>query len=192
MKTTHCDYDKWALEILELVRVLHFRGFQRLRVCAGSSPSGNNWHIALTPASNILCSNGAKMADFGKAVYHSTADSSDLFGWHDIDDRSPVGLADRLMDEWPELCATARGRDWDYVGWFAEMLRFAREGLLPASFENWGNLPEVLSPTKHADVTSPRLPRPPGGERKRTDIVMPTNQDFAANKAGEGRCWGFS
>ena len=125
MKTTHCDYDKWALEILELVRVLHFRGFQRLRVCAGSSPSGNNWHIALTPASNILCSNGARMADFGKAVYHSTADSSDLFGWHGIDDRSPVGLADRLMDEWPELCATARGRDWDYVGWFAEMLRFA-------------------------------------------------------------------
>ena len=200
MKAALSDYDIWAAELLDLVSELHFRGFQRLRVSAGPSPSGHNWHLAITPASNIQISHGAKMVDNGQAVYYSTAQKGDLFGWRNLKDRSREALADRFIKTWPEVCAKAKGRDWAYVGWFAEMLRFAHDGLLPASFENWGNGPGpqgaaawLASATTFAVTTHHRLPRPPGGEYENgRPIVLPTNPNHAINRARQGRCWGHA
>ena len=197
MKAALSDYDIWVVEVLEMVRELHLRGFQRLRVCAGPSPSGQHWHLAITPASNVMSSRGAKMVDIARAVYYSTAQKDNLFGWRSPQNRSPEALADRFVKNWPVVCAEGEGRDWAYVGWFAEMVRHAHQGMLPASFENWGNGPApqgaawLASATTIADTAHRLLPRPPGGESTHgRPIVLPSSPHHAINRAGDGRCWG--
>ena len=199
MKADLTDYDKWVVEILELVSELHFRGFQRLRVCAGPSPSGHHWHLAITPASNVLASHGAKMVDIGDAIYYSNAQKADFFAWRDIEDRSSEALADRFIKTWPELCAKAFGHDTAYIAWFAQMLGHARNGLLPGSFENWGNGPAPQGPawinaaTTSATQTAGLLPRPPGGEcQSGRPIVLPTNPLHAVNRASYSPVWGHA
>ena len=203
------DHDRWALEIFEMVRTLHDLGFQRLRVCAGPSIVTGEWSIAVTPSSNVMAAHGARIAGPDNAATHSIADDGALFGWRRIDDRSPEALAQRFLVAWPDVCADGKGRDWPYVGWYADFLRFARRGQLPASFENWGKspyaAPQATVPLVAAATTddSDQLPKPPGDEYARAtrqpmpvlaphitpNIMTKFDAGVGFDHHGEGRVW---
>jgi hypothetical protein len=207
------DYDRWALEIFEMVRALHDRGYQRLRVCAGPSIRTNQWSIAVTPSTNVMRRHGARIAGPDNAATHEITAKDALFGWRTIGDRSPTALAERFAMTWPDICEEGKGRDWPYVGWYCDFLRFARRGQYPTSFENWGKsavpasqavVPLVAEPDDGPD----QLPKPPGGEYgaanaddARLFAAKPIPEVpqalealdplLARNRSGDGRCWDF-
>ncbi|GLC27763.1 hypothetical protein [Roseisolibacter agri] len=150
--------------VLSMVHELHKRGYQRLRVMPGMSPSGGYWRCNVTPASNILRTHGAMARDFTALTAHYTSGmENEYFGWQDARTDSARVLADKFVERFPEIAAAAVGRDWAYVGWYTEMLGIAEQGYLPVAYADWWDpLPPGILPTMPA---YPRgLVMPPEGE----------------------------
>ena len=64
----------------------------------------------------------------------------------------------------PEICEKARLRDWEYAGWYVEMLGFAERGEMPVALADWGECEP--DPRFIETLGSPkglRLPAPPPG-----------------------------
>jgi len=71
--------------VLEMVAVLHRRGFERLRIVPGMSGSGFHWRCALTPATNVMPHPGLDGIDAirdheGLVAHWTNANEDDLFG----------------------------------------------------------------------------------------------------------------
>lgn len=76
------DYSIYR-KVLLMVSELHVRGYQLLRIAPGMAPTGLHWRCTITPASNILISNGALMKQWKEdlcAAYSSGQDRN-YFGW---------------------------------------------------------------------------------------------------------------
>ncbi len=81
-------------KVLLLVQELHLRGYQRIRIAPGMSPSGMNWRCPITPVSNILRSHGARMRDFdGLVAHYGSGAGRDYFDWTDARHATPSRLA---------------------------------------------------------------------------------------------------
>jgi hypothetical protein len=151
-----------------MVHELHKLGFQRLRIVPGMSPSGMNWRVNVTPISNILRSHGAMAREFSRlsANYTSAMDNA-YFDWEDARNDTARELADKFLTRYPEIVEAARGQDWEYAGWYVEMLGAAERGALPISYADWNGQPPLgrLQTTSY-DVM---IPAPPPGEADEPD-----------------------
>ena len=156
---------RYALRVLGMVLEFHKSGFQRLRIFPSLSPSGTCWRCAITPASNILRSHGAMIKDRATlAVEYTTGDGHEYFGWRDTRLAKAPELASRFTESFPSIVRAARGSDWNYAGWYVEVLGRAELGELPVAMADWPEFPDhpcFLPTTKGIEST---LPMPPGGE----------------------------
>mgnify|MGYP001828428759 FL=1 len=96
--------------ILEMIRELHNRGFEAIRLCPQISNSGVHWIAWLTSAEHVLPKHGAilhpsalmqamKSAPNAALVaYYSSAQGTKYFGWEDADEDSPAQLADKFVE----------------------------------------------------------------------------------------------
>jgi ADP-ribosyl-[dinitrogen reductase] hydrolase len=107
---------KTCIDILEMVHILHRRGYQKLRIAPGIAPSGCCWRVAVSPSDNFLDDNGALLRDFEDAVCHTTGNGAYPFEWRDAQGMSPYELADLFLDRVPELARRGQGADWAYAG----------------------------------------------------------------------------
>ncbi len=149
--------------VLAMVHELHKRGYQRLRIMPGMSPSGAHWRVNITPKSNILRSHGAMALDFDRqSAHYTSADSNTYFGWQDAQGDTARDLAAKFLERFPELAAAGQGSDWEYAGWYVEMLGMAEKGALPISYDDWYSKP----PTNRLTTTNSGIliPMPPPGE----------------------------
>lgn len=130
----------------------------------GLSPSGGYWRCNVTPISNILRSHGAMALDFhrGSANYTSGT-NNEYFGWVDAKEFTARELAQRFLVEFADIAEVSRGRDWEYAGWYTEMLGLAEQGELPVAYADWWEEPDPrwLPTTKGMQSG---LPMPPPGE----------------------------
>lgn len=127
-----------AVTLLRAVAELHGRGHQRLRIAPGMSPSGTSWRCTLTPASNTLRANGARVSEWDRLTGHySTADGGRYFGWDDAQHASPGRLADLFIERYPEIAGASYGEDWAYAGWYQHMLHVIGTELLPIAYADW-------------------------------------------------------
>jgi hypothetical protein len=150
--------------VLLMVHELHKRGYQRLRIMPGMSPSGAYWRCNVTPVSNILRSHGAMSRDFERLSANYTSGMEDAyFGWEDARGVAARALADKFLSRFPEIAGAGSGRDWEYVGWYVEMLGVAERGHLPISYADWYDTPDPRWLPTIAGFDS-GLPMPPPGE----------------------------
>lgn len=156
-----------ALRVLSMVGELHKRGYQRLRVVP--SMSGLRWSCRITPASNTLRTNGGHLAYAG-SDRHLIADYRDGDSYFRFGDRHRAAtarvLADTFAVRYPELCASGRGADWAYAGWFVELLGLAEQGWFPNCYTgswpiNESDPPELINPWETSSDKKPTLPPPP-------------------------------
>ena len=159
---------KRCRKVLRVVAELHLRGYQRLRIAPGMSPSGGHWRCAITPASNVLVAHGAMLADWnGPVAHYTTGMENRYFDWADAAGRTPSQLADLFLERFGELAALGRGRDWLYAGWFVEMLALTYPDHVPIVYADYlDHGPEsrwmpTLSPDGTREVA---VPMPPPGE----------------------------
>jgi hypothetical protein len=161
-----------AVRVLSMVHELHKAGCQLLRIIPGKSPSGCYWRVTITTADRIAPNHGAMplpAADNGggeeSCVSYSTGQDNEFFEWEDAESDSARQLAAKFIERFPSLVESGTGRDWAYVGWYAEMLGRAEHGDLPMAYfdQHEDPRPGCLPTTEHAyDSDLPLPPRPPG------------------------------
>jgi hypothetical protein len=156
-----------ALRVLLMVHELHLRGYQRLRIVPGMSPSGMHWRVTLLPVTRVSKTHGAMPVDRSwgdEDPFYTSGQRAKYFGWEDAQSASPSELADKFTQRFSEALALSRGDDWAYAGWFQVMLSYAQRGELPVAYADWyGEEPDSrwLPTTKGIQSG---LPMPPPGE----------------------------
>jgi hypothetical protein len=137
------------------------------------SPSGGYWRCAITAASNISTLNGALMVsdDDSLVARYSSADRRKYFGWIDASHVSPSSLAELFVARFPGITNEGRGSDWQYAGWYVDMLSKTYPNAFPIAYADW-ELPRGKLTTvggKEVDVPLP----PPGYAAKETGLYGP-------------------
>ena len=135
------------LRILSMVYELHEAEYQRIRICAGLSPSGGSWRCYVTDSNNVE-PNGLFPKSWTEDVasYSSGAGYAPPFGWDDARGRKPRQLARMFVERFPRIAEAGRGEDRAYADWFAGMLAAARKGRLPVFFADYEIDLSSLSP----------------------------------------------
>jgi len=142
-----------------MVHELHKLGYQRLRIVPGMAPSGVYWRVGITTIHNVLSNNGAMCNDFGIMARYTTGMDNRYFDWEDAKTDTATQLAAKFVDRFPDIARDGKGRDWEYAGWYVEMLGFAELDAFPVAYDDWiDEKPSYL--TRKGDRT---LPYPPPG-----------------------------
>jgi hypothetical protein len=111
-----------ARRMMELVGVLHDRGYGGLRLRSGLAPSGCHWRGSVHAAKDPQISTGSFSTGAGPKV---------LFDWEGVEDLGLPALADRFLAQFSALAAAARHPDPAYLAWYRDMLaRTAPAGLI--------------------------------------------------------------
>lgn len=135
------------LRILSMIHELHEAGYQRIRICAGLSPSGGSWRCYVTHSNNVEPDGPfpkSWMEDV--ASYSVGAEYVPPFGWDDARAKKPRQLARMFVERFPRIAEAGRGEDRAYADWFAGMLAAARKGRLPVFFADYEIDLSSLSP----------------------------------------------
>jgi len=152
--------------VLSMVHELHKLGFQGLRIVPHMAASGAAWTCSITHRENTLPQKGAKQVRYDpETPTYSSAMAGEYFGWKDAQRDSARELAKKCLERFPDFVERGRGRDWEYVGWYCDMLGVAERGALPVAFADmWGAEDHRQMPTTRREVT---VPWPParGGDR---------------------------
>ena len=164
MEAHYCQ----ALKVLGLVHELHKRGYQRLRIAPGMSPSGCAWRCSITPRANVLKSHGASLRDWdGLSAHYSSSQENEYFNWSDAREDTAAELADKFVERFPEIARAGFGDDWPYAGWYVRMLGYAEQGWFPIAYSDWGSGTDTgFLPLLNRDSD---LPMPPAGDAAEED-----------------------
>jgi len=122
---------EWTpLRILQGVRVLHQRGYHRLRILPGMSPSGMYWRVAITTADNLIDAGGCPdVVNPDHAVWYTTGALIKFAGGEVTATTTPDSIAGLILNEVPETAPTYG--DPGYVAWFTGLLRLVEQSMRP-------------------------------------------------------------
>ncbi|MEO1984068.1 MAG: hypothetical protein ABGX22_24085 [Pirellulaceae bacterium] len=151
--------------VLLMVHELHKRGYQLLRIVPGLNASGTSWRCGVTPRSNTLKSHGAMSATYDRMAKYTSASENQYFEWTDATTDTARQLADKFVDRFPEIVSDAQGRDWEYCGWYVQMLGFADRKAFPIAYCDF--MDDGLRHQKILQTfpeTTRELPFPPPGD----------------------------
>lgn len=88
-----------AQRVLLMVHDLHKRGYQRLRVIPGVSPSGAYWRCSVTPITNTLTTHGALFQDYDRDATHYTSGMENrYFDCRDVEQNTARRLASKFVE----------------------------------------------------------------------------------------------
>ncbi len=89
------------------VQVLHQRGYHRLRVLPGVSPSGMHWRVAITNADNLIDHmDYPHVMDLDTALWYSTGGLTEFAGGAVTVTTRPESVADLILNELPGTAPT--------------------------------------------------------------------------------------
>ncbi|MDA7921224.1 hypothetical protein N9Z18_01745 [Verrucomicrobiales bacterium] len=97
-------------KLILAVAELHRRGFEKLRIEAGLSPSGCHWRYRL------VTKDGQTKGPSGSLTNQLH------MSWEDTPDSSPEQLADIITSKFPDLVDAAKGTDQAYKNWLSEII----------------------------------------------------------------------
>ncbi|MFZ1411329.1 MAG: macro domain-containing protein, partial [Micropruina sp.] len=128
---------RWTpLRILEGVQVLHERGYHRVRVMPGVSPSGMHWRVTITADRDGSQPDDAHSPVETRSLRYTTGSFTDFAGGEVTVATSPEAVADLILAAFPGIAPTRD--DPDYVAWFADlMLLVERAGRPPVAFADY-------------------------------------------------------
>jgi hypothetical protein len=149
-------------KLLLMVSELHVRGFQRIRIAPGMSPSGCHWRCSIAPVTNISSRHGAQISSWDKlAAHYTSGQGSNYFDWIDAEHVAPSQLAELFIERFPRIVEAGRGPDWVYSGWYLEMLHLTYPDSFPIAYADWDLPKDHLATTgARCDI---RIPLPPPG-----------------------------
>ena len=113
-------------KLLYLVKELHIRGYEKLRIIPSLSPTGLAWRCSLisdtiSKRNTIIISNWIQ----------------DIFNIEEKNDFSIEQLTDLFVKEHIGFLNECKGKNQEYVKWYSEMLYKLKEGELPYAFSDY-------------------------------------------------------
>lgn len=147
--------------LMEMVRHLHQRGYERLRLHAGLAPSGLYWRCSVYAVGADGVPVQSEELRREETPRYSSGAGMVAFGWTDAEEDTPAELAAKFVARFPVRAALGMGRDPEYARWYAEMMeKTAPLGVvygyadfpLPENAMGVGNVPPGTT-----------IPLPPGG-----------------------------
>jgi len=146
-------------KVLRLVGELHLRGYQRLRIAPYEAPSGTAWRCAISPVFNITRNHGAMLVvDRDQDARYTSASGREFFGWKDARHATPSRMADLFVKRFPGLVREGQGSDWEYAGWYVELLHLTYPDVVPVAFGN--DFDSAIMPDFQPSDTRRDVPRP--------------------------------
>lgn len=115
-----------------LLHTLHKRGFERLRLSAGISPSGLHWRYEIASVQSFN-PDGVTLKDelYARGAFDSSNGKSPPFGWEGAKAASSEEFADWFVERYPAVVEAGGGADAAYAAWYEHVLELtAPEGLL--------------------------------------------------------------
>jgi len=158
---------------------LHQRGYERLRVVPGMSPSGMHYRCSVTPARNVFADHGAIAINDTLIARHTSANGRRYFEWDDVEGASPESLAGFFVERFPRIAKLGLGADPAYAEWFGEVLGLVARGVFPVAYDDgyFGQANprpgQSRLPTTEGYVSRLRMP-PPG--RSRNKLFKPERE----------------
>jgi len=115
-----------------LLRTLHKRGFERLRLSVGISPSGLHWRYEIAPAQSFNPDGATvKRELYIQGAFASSNGTSPPFGWKGAEAAAPEELAGWFVERFPAVAGAGRGVDAAYAAWYENVLELTEpDGLL--------------------------------------------------------------
>jgi hypothetical protein len=163
------DYRAYR-KVLRMVAELHNRGYQRIRISPGMSPSGNSWRCLITPVTNICKDHGAMTVSYGDmTAKYTSANERKYFDWEDCAHVTPSRLAELFTTRFPEISMAGKGADWAYAGWYQEMMWLTYPRSFPIAFADW-DLPKTHL-VSTGEISNIVIPMPPGGEGENRERI---------------------
>ena len=127
MSKDHCR------RLLLMVEILHSLGYQGLRANMVLAPSGMYWRCHFHA--------------FGEHPFQNPSYSSSsegvYFGWDDCFEDTPIELADKFLERFPEVCSSSLYFDEEYRSWFSKLMKHTAPDRVPCL--NLEYQPEALS-----------------------------------------------
>lgn len=146
--------------ILEMLARLHERGYQRLRLSSGISPTGLNWRYGVAPADHFE-KDGYRLrgGHYPGTAFGTTRGDDPPFGWDDARGLGPDQLAALFLERFPEVAAAGSGSDAGYVEWLARTLEACQPDGAPVMY---GEYVDVAADGYIAVADGKCVPLPPG------------------------------
>jgi len=169
------------LRILQGVRFLHERGYHRLRIMPGLSPSGMYWRVVIAHVDNPL--KGSSGFDPDSALRYTTGQFTEFAGGEVTVTSTPESVAKLVLNALPE---TAPNQDDPaYVSWFAELVGLCERSMsVPVAYAEYFDSSEGWEIGSGA-----RYPHPPEVPTIAPKRPAPTEQmaDGKKKKKSAGR-----
>jgi len=109
---------------LRMVSELHKKGYQGLRIYPYQGSVGP-WRLEIYPYVDFSSDNSLILKHTRESkitpARHS-AGSDDYFFWSNSSNYNARQLADKFEKKFATLCHFTKGRDWEYAGWYTELL----------------------------------------------------------------------
>lgn len=119
-------------KLLYVVKELHIRGFERMRIIPHLSPTGLTWRC-----------NFVSDTDLQRETIASSNWIQNYFSKEKNIEFSIIELTDLFEREHANFLNACRGNNKEYVEWYSDMLNKLNEGELPYAFA------EYFSPTDY-------------------------------------------
>lgn len=156
-----------AQRLLMMVHELHKVGYQKIQIFPYMAPSGSAWRCTVTTSNNI----GFKHGIYGvvqnnptMAATYTSATENVYFGWEDAKQDNARQLAQKFIQQFPEIARQGKGLDYAYAGWLTLMLGYTENGHFPIFFEDSPNqAPEGYM--LNANSSKTYIPAPPIQDR---------------------------
>lgn len=162
------DHDDSVLRLYEAIGVLHEKGYQNIRVMSYFSPSGMYFRSVLSlkkyfDKTGFVCDETSS----NNQIYHYT--SGQEFNYFDdntsYENSTIEELAEALLEKYPFLKIEGKGSDKEYADWFKMVLKYARNGIFPFAFDDYGY---DIYQAQHIEMTNGDTIEyaPPGGKQR--------------------------
>lgn len=164
------------LRILQGVQLLHRRGYHRLRILPGLSPSGMYWRVAIANVDNL--SNNAPVVDPDSALQYTTGQFTEFAGGEVTVTSTPESVAELILNALPEIVPSQD--DPAYASWFAELVRLCERSMsVPVAYADY------FDSSKGWEIGNDiRYANPPEVPTVAPTIPAPTQQLHDVNQGG--------
>lgn len=137
MKESRARADDEPIRVLRLLRELHRRGYERLRLHMGWSPNGMALRYGIAPAEQFQPDGfHMQMALYPGRAFKSTRGEGPPFDLGGTENADTEELADAFLSRFRDVASAGRGRDRAYVAWFAALLGRCEPAAIPIMFSD--------------------------------------------------------
>jgi hypothetical protein len=113
-------------KLLHIVKELHIRGFEKLRIIPSLSPSGLSWRCSFLADT-----------DSERKTIITSGWIQDIVNIEQKIDYSIVELTDMFIEDHVDFLNLCKGKNMEYVEWYIVMLNNLKQGELPYAFSDY-------------------------------------------------------